>query len=444
MGSPIRRRSTFRLLEATIGTLVPAVVLAITALPAVASSKTEPARAKHLPDGLSVANTAAFADHGDLAFISRGQLLDLDGATGKITDLGDAAGVGAPPAFSPDGRWLAYNLGQGSEWLSRADGNDAKQVALQGTPQWLPNDLLIAGNELRAVPSTGALRDEGTADGLAAWSSNGNEYVFLTRGPTVTTGGASRTPWRLEVASSIDGPRTTWYRTTITVDTSGAHGNYITRVFVVPGLKGLLLEIDPDLSDDADGSPIYEVRSPGAPLVELGFMLAPQAGGTVSFGANGTFALGAGPDRYAWMTKSVLVCHATDEHCAAMPASRGTLSLDPAWSPTGKTLAFVEAPSSNIGNFFPGTVTHWYASHHLYLLKNAGSVPLEVLGTEGASAPVWAHDGGSMLYVSGDGLWLLPGLNRTPVEIVAPLFEPPWPTYYGQVDWSSQFAWSAA
>jgi len=27
---------------------------------------------------------------------------------------------------------------------------------------------------------------------------------------------------------------------------------------------------------------------------------------------------------------------------------------------------------------------------------------------------------------------------------VAPLFAPPWPTYYGQVDWSDEFAWSAA
>ncbi|MGO9659865.1 MAG: TolB family protein [Acidimicrobiales bacterium] len=409
-----------------------------------ANGKVQPGRAGHLPDGLSVANTAAFAGHGDLAFISQGQLLVLDGATGKITDLGEAADVGLPPEFSPNGQWLAYDLGRGSEWLARADGSDAKRVALQGAPQWLPNDLLMVGDELSAISSTGVLRDAGSADGLAAWSANGHEYVSLGSGPTVTTGSTSQTPWRLAVASSPDGPRTTWYRTTITVDASGAHGNYITRVFVVPGHKGLLVEIDPDLDDDADGSPIYEIRSPGAPLVELGFMLAPEAGGTVSFGTNGTFALGAGPDRYAWMTKSVLVCQATDEHCSPVPAPKGTLSLDPAWSPNGKRLAFVEAPSSNIGNFFPVTVTHWYASHHLFVLNSATAGPLEIAGTQGASAPLWSRDGANLLYVSGNGLWLLPGLDQTPAEIGAPLLELPWPTYYGQVLWSDQFAWSAA
>jgi len=55
---------------------------------------------------------------------------------------------------------------------------------------------------------------------------------------------------------------------------------------------------------------------------------------------------------------------------------------------------------------------------------------------------VWSRDSRSLLYVSGNGLWLLPGLDKAPVEIAAPLFAPPWPSYYGQVDWPDQFAWS--
>lgn|GEM_PF-3781437 len=114
--------------------------------------------------------------------------------------------------------------------------------------------------------------------------------------------------------------------------------------------QGLLVELDPDDADDADGQPMYEIRSPGAPLAQLGYMLAPAAGGVVSFGPGGTFALGAGPGRYAWMTKSALICQAATERCRALPATRGTLTLDPAWSPNGKALAFVEAPSSNAGS----------------------------------------------------------------------------------------------
>ncbi len=228
------------------------------------------------------------------------------------------------------------------------------------------------------------------------------------------------------------------------VGPNGASGNYITNVFVIPGQRGLLIEVDPGLSDDADGSPIYELRSPAAPLVQLVTMLGRRAGGTVSFGPNGIFALGAGENRYAWMTKSVLLCHATSQRCAPVPVPKGVLSLDPAWSPSGQALALVEAPSSNIGSFFPGTVTRWYATHHLFLVDSAGSHPVELAGTQGASVPVWSGDGRSLVYVSGDGLWLLSALGAKPVEVAAPLFSAPWPTYYGQVDWSDEFAWSSA
>jgi hypothetical protein len=51
----------------------------------------------------------------------------------------------------------------------------------------------------------------------------------------------------------------------------------------------------------------------------------------------------------------------------------------------------------------------------------------------------------TLLYVAGDGLWLLPTLAAKPVEIATPLFPPhEWPAYYGQVAWTAQFArWSS-
>ena len=126
--------------------------------------------APRLPYGLSVAGTAAFSGRGDLAFVSRGQLLVLDGATGKIRDLGtEDVGDYTAPKFSPNGRWLDYNLGQGSEWVARGDGTGAREVARQGTPDWLPNGLLVAGKELVSLPPKGPLRNAGSAAGLVAW-----------------------------------------------------------------------------------------------------------------------------------------------------------------------------------------------------------------------------------------------------------------------------------
>jgi hypothetical protein len=37
---------------------------------------------------------------------------------------------------------------------------------------------------------------------------------------------------------------------------------------------------------------------------------------------------------------------------------------------------------------------------------------------------------------------LLPRLGGRPVRVAGPLFWPNhWPNYYGQVDWTDQFAW---
>lgn len=401
-----------------------------------------PERAPQLPYGLSVADPAALAAHGDLAFVSQGKLLVMAASTGKLTDLGGASGLQPGLQFSPNGKWLAYELGSGSVWVARADGRDGRHVPGQGPPEWLPDNRVKVGNSLWSVSSNGTLHRAGSAAALRAWSNDGKEYVFLRTGPTVKTGRTYRTTWRLEVSSSVGGPRTTWYHTVITVNPNGAHGNYITNVFVIPGHQGLLVEVDPDLDDDADGNPIYDVRSPGAALVKLATMLGPKAGGTVTFGPDGTFVLGAGPNRYAWMTKSVLVCDVARQRCRALPVPKRFLSLDPAWSPNGQVLAFVEAPSSNLGNFFPATVSNWYSTHHLLLLKS-GSAATEVPGTQGASVPLWSGGGRSLMYVSGDGLWLL-RLGHKPLEVAAPLFAPPWPSYYGQVDWAQQFAWSAA
>ena len=120
------------------------------------------------------------------------------------------------------------------------------------------------------------------------------------------------------------------------------------------------------------------------------------------------------------------------------------LSFDPAFSPAGGTLAFVEAPSSDVANIGQASVHHWYATHSLWVLRAGGSTPARIADTAGAAAPVWSSDGRSLLYVANDSLWLLPTLSSRPVRVTAPLFKANvWPGYYGEVGWSSQFAWAS-
>src|SRR5215831_18516558 len=73
-----------------------------------ASGRSSPAAVKHLPPRKPVVNTSAFAGHGELAFISRGVLWVLDGATGTLHPVAPPTITPLTPQFSADGRWLAF------------------------------------------------------------------------------------------------------------------------------------------------------------------------------------------------------------------------------------------------------------------------------------------------------------------------------------------------
>ena len=63
--------------------------------------------------------------------------------------------------------------------------------------------------------------------------------------------------------------------------------------------------------------------------------------------------------------------------------------------------------------------------------------------------PSWSHSGTRLLYVSGDGLWLVPATSGPAVEIEHPLVpEAQWRavarnqlSFYGQIPWSAHFSW---
>jgi dipeptidyl aminopeptidase/acylaminoacyl peptidase len=186
---------------------------------------------------------------------------------------------------------------------------------------------------------------------------------------------------------------------------------------------------------------VYELRAPGARPVKL----AVTVGANVSTAPRGTLAIGAGGDRYAWLTKNVQTCNASTARCAALKTPAGELTLDPAWSPDGETLAFVGAARGTASDFRQATIARWYSTRSLWLLKAGGaSRPTKLQDTQGAAAPAWSRDGTSLLYVSGDALWLIPRLGSKPEKIAGPLYPPnAWPSYYGQVGWTGQFAWSS-
>jgi len=385
------------------------------------------------PGPRPVVDAQAFAGHGRLAFVSRGRLWVLDGQTGKLTRV---AGPGADdPVFSPDGRRLLYGFGK-RFGLARADGTAPRLHA--GGATWLPDGrLLLSGRRIDRVAADGTLVPAGRAPaGLSAWAPDGGRFVFDTTRIVHDKGGAFHGVELLQVADSLTGPRTTWYRLPQRfTPRSGYRTPGIDWIVVLPKRRGILLWLDPMHSSSiaADGLPVYELTAPGARPARLGTTVG---GPGVSLSRSGRFALAGGVDRIAWVTKTALSCRTG--RCTAVAPPAGKLTLDPALSPDGRTLAFVSAASegTTMGLVEP-VLKRWYATRRLWV--GARVVP----DSTGAAAPAWSGDGRSLLFAKDDALWLLPRLDAKPVRVVGPLFRPHgvWPNSMGRVPWPSQFAW---
>jgi hypothetical protein len=298
-------------------------------------------------------------------------------------------------------------------------------------PTWLPDGRLLVGKAIyhvaRGVPAEAGLAPKG----LQSWTRNGTRYAFVEVQPSRHRAGSYNEIERIEISRSLNGPRKLWYETRSRFTTrSGFEGGAIGRVAILPQ-GGVLVWVDPmhSASLAADSEPVFEIRSPGARPERLGVSL----GSPISVGTHGRFALGAGGDRIAWTAKRIITC--AGGRCTALRSPRGEMSLEPAWSPDGRTLAYVTAADFG-GVDGRATMARWYATRRLRIGGEA------VQGSGGAASPVWSSDGRSLLFVARDGLWLLPRLGGRPVRVATPLFWPGrWPNYYGQVDWASQFAW---
>jgi TolB protein len=429
-----RRASRFALVASAATAAIAICDLVIGAQPRSSASATP----------MPAVNRSAFAGHGYLAFISRGTLWVLDGSSGSLTPVTGPSQQASDPAFSPGGRWLSYGVAN-QTWLARADGSSPRLISSgSGGGSWLSGDLLLVGDGVWRISTGEGVTHAGSAStGLFPPSTGEHRYIFVSSTLRVAP---DRRPssgvMRLEVSSSLNGRRKTWFEMPVSFTPQGGLNEpAFTFALALPKGAGILVGGSTYCCDIADGVNVYEIKAAGAPRRSFGHTV----GDTVSLGANGTFAFTRGANRYAWLTKAVETCSTATERCTRVPTAAGTLSLDPAFSPDGRTLAFVQAAGLDQTTIGQAEVLRWYATHSLWIRREPDTAPVRIAGTTGAAAPVWSKDGRSLLYVADDGLWLLPSLSAKPVRIAAPLFSPgAWPSFYGEVGWSGQFAWSTA
>jgi len=419
-------------------------------------------------------DTKAFSDQGELAFVSENALFVLDGSSQSIRRVTTGQPVPIDPAFSHDGRWLAFLRPVGHEgadvlWMARGDGADAHRVV--GMPDafevpdsdgsvmsWSPtqDELLITTGPVKSAPlvprqvwtvtPTGPSRrllGPGYVNGVA-WSPKGTEVAAIWSAKSL----ASET---LETISVRGGSATNWLRP--------GQPQAINFLAGWSPQRGIVLWQDQGgggPSVENYGLPLGVISKPGAPMAVLGTVpiFQPPAvsigDSTLAVVVNGNPSSGQGEgEKFVWFGKSVELCGSVPS-CTPVSAPWSSVTEDPTISPVDGSLAFVEAPQTemDLPPLYSATasweqVSSWYATADLWMVPEGSDSPVQVGDTAGAVDPAFSLRGTGLLFVKGQALWLLPGPGGFPVEITGPLQQPPAPYLFGYVDWSDEFAWWA-
>ena len=387
-----------------------------------------------------VASTSApHATSDRLALVTNGHLSVVDSATSATTDL-SALGPADHPAWSSSGQWLSY-ASNGQLWVSRADGAHAHLVAPSASGSaWSPaSDRLAvpASNGVLVVAAAGGSTTiaPGCLVSSLAWSPDGRQLAAVCDAP----GHVDRV-----ITTSADGGTggaSTTSAKALTVPKLIADGDTGLRLAGWwPDGLGLLVWVDPQHSASlaADGMSLVSVGlDAGAGAHPLATTLGYPS--WLSWSPDGhRLVVAAGSDRRTWTGKRLTVCDAHRGDCLPLVLPQGKVAVDPAWSPDGARIVYVQADDQ------PGTggeTAAWTASRQLWTVKPDGSDATRVASDlTGASEPRWNSAGALISVVAADRVLVLdPSSGAT--TPVGGLLSAADVDYYGTADWSALLAW---
>jgi Tol biopolymer transport system component/serine/threonine protein kinase len=272
--------------------------------------------------------------------IGNGTPRRLTEAKGPDIDLG--------PAFSPDGRRLAYaacvNLSR------RICGVNVIDLGADYSPAGLPRRVANAGQHVRAV----------------AWSRDGASIVYDTN---------ARGRWELWRVS-LDGDAEP--------ERLEVPGDHSRQPAIAPAGDRLAFERASQVLS------VFKLRAKGEPepvLVSSAWDYNPQ------FSPDGRRIVFS--SRRSGDVEEVWLASADGSGARQLTHGPGTRQALPAWSPDGRQVAF-ESTGAN-------------ARSDIWIIPADGGVPRRVTTDPGdESAPVWSRDGKRIYFLSdrgGDGIW---------------------------------------
>jgi TolB protein len=396
-------------------------------------------------------NVAAFRGQGKLAFIWEGRLYVLDGTHGRLLQL-TTSGQAADPAWSPDGTRLAFLTITDA---ARQTGDltlvtpDFKQIYTLGLPapvrsfSWSPKSDFVAAllqgqnaadQPIYILPLQGVRYTVARSANDVSWAPDEQMLAYTATLP------AANPIARVDVLYTV--PLTA----TAPTQRYRAAGAGIDLAGWSPDGRALLFWRDPmhAASPAADGLDLYSLPLGGKPH-RLALTL-PYPDWLAWAPAGHTLVVVAGAGREAWSGKSLLRCDALHGSCITLPSQAGRVSVDPAWSPRGDRLAFVQARaiSASDGSGSDQSMQgSWVASRELWLADSHGGHAhwVRAAGTS-ISQPMWSADGSHILFVKDGTLELINVASGRADQILNGQGSTPNGSgYFGHL-WSSQLAWS--
>lgn len=369
----------------------------------------------------------------------------------------EAGQVPGSPAWSADGKWLAFLVGKpgadgtvsgGTLWIAGAEGQGARAVLRTSGPfEWSPKADLVAalsGAALVAVRPGQAEHAIWEDPGFARPPSLGAEWEIDR--------GQRDQPRRQEAV------RRQRHRHHRVGQRGGAeqrralrHGRAAHRRLVGQRERGAgLVRAGGSASRAADGLPLVAYGFGGGPYDVTLATTLPSPSFVVPGPGSGV-TLVTGGNRYLWHGKTITSVTTAGTRGPGMGAEPAPVNLDPAWAPGASAIAFVHASSKPPSGTGQAALKAWYATRQLWYEFAADGKPFPVKGAgTGIAAPQWSTTGQYILYVRDNALWLIRMLAPTgtpalgpATRIVARLFPGAWPNDDGYIAWQAQFAWYA-
>jgi TolB protein len=396
-------------------------------------------------------NLAAFRGQGKLAFIWEGRLYVVDGTHGRLLQL-TTSGQAADPAWSPDGTRLAFlhitDAAQQPGDLTLVTP-DFKQIYTLGLPapvrsfSWSPKSDFVAAllqghaaadQPIYILPLQGVRYTVARSANAVVWAPDEQMLAYATTLPAANP--IARGDALYTVPLTATAPALRYSAPGAGIDLAGWS----------PDGKALVFWRDPmhSASLAADGLDLYSLPLGGKPH-RLALTL-PYTDWLAWAPTGHTLVVAAGAGREAWSGKSLFRCDALQGICTTLPRQAGRVDLDPAWSPRGDRLAFVEAqalPASYSVGSDHSTQGSWAASRELWLADSHGGHArwVRAAGT-GVSQPMWSADGSHILFVKDGTLQLISLADGRSVQILNDdSSTASMSGYFGHL-WSSQLAWS--